>query len=138
MGEAVLHRLLGMGRAIAEEQLQHLLDVTQRLNVELSIVPWAAGMHGGVASGAFILLHFPRDPITDEPLEPPMAYSDLLTGAMYLTKPAEVDSYRLVWSDVQKNCLDPDASRLLIITFLEGLHSDGEPHSRMVQEQPQR
>ncbi|WP_345718782.1 helix-turn-helix transcriptional regulator [Kineosporia mesophila] len=129
MGEAVLHRLLGMGSGIAREQLRHLLDVTQRLNVELRVVPWSAGMHGGVASGGFILLHFPRDPISGEPLEPPMAYSDLLTGAMYLTKSAEVESYQLVWSDVMKSSLDPGASRMLIATFLEGLEIDGEPHS---------
>ncbi|MBT0770814.1 helix-turn-helix domain-containing protein [Kineosporia sp. J2-2] len=136
--EAVLHRLVGMGPDVAREQLRHLLDVTQRMNVELRVIPWASGMHGGVASGSFILLHFPRDPITDEPLEPPMAYSDSLTGAMYLTKPAEVHSYRLVWSDVMNNSLDPGASRSVITTFLEGLHSDGEHRSRMVQEQPQR
>jgi hypothetical protein len=137
MCEAVLHRLSGMGPSIARGQLQHLLDLTQRVNIELRIVPWSAGMHGGVASGSFILLHFPRDPISDEPLEPPMAYSDSLTGAMYLTKPAEVHSYRLVWADVLNNALDPDASRSVITTFLEGQHIDGERHARMVQEQPQ-
>lgn len=138
MCEAVLHRLIGMPPDVARGQLQHLLDITQRVNVELRIVPWSAGMHGGVASGSFILLHFPCDPISDEALEPPMAYSDSLTGAMYLTKPAEVHSYQLVWSDVLNNALDPGASRSLITSFLEGLHSDRAAHSRLVQEQQER
>jgi len=138
MCEGVLHRLTGMQTDIADGQLRHLLDVTQRVNIELRIVPWSAGMHGGVASGSFILLHFPRDPISGETLEPPMAYSDSLTGAMYLTKPAEVHSYQLVWSDVLHNSLDPGASRSVITSFLEGLHSGRAAHAPLVQEQQER
>jgi len=120
LNEAVLHRPVG-GAEVMAEQLEHLLEVTQRANVSVRILPWSAGVHGGMAASAFSMLDFPTDPHTGEPLEPPLAYVDTLTGAMYLNKPGEVSAYQLVWDDLGKRALDGTASRKLITTVLEGL-----------------
>ena len=122
LSEAVLHRTIGMGAALAREQLQHLLKITEKSNVDLRIVPWTAGVHGGMASsGGFSLLHFPADPVSGEPVEPPLGYVDSPTGAMYLTKPVEVSVYDLIWADLLTKAHDPQATRLAITTALEGL-----------------
>jgi Domain of unknown function (DUF5753) len=48
-------------------------------------------------ASAFTILDFPKDPRSEELLEPPLVYVDTLTGAMYLNKPDEVDAYELAW-----------------------------------------
>ena len=92
------------------EQLKHLLEVTQRANVSVRILRWSAGVHGGMAASAFAMLDFPTDPHSGEQLEPPLAYVDTLTGAMYLNKPGEVSAYQLVWDDLGKRALDAASS----------------------------
>jgi transcriptional regulator with XRE-family HTH domain len=117
VSEASLHRVVGAGD-LAAEQLQHLLDITQRLNVVVRVLPWSAGIHGGMAgSSGFSLLRFPGDPISSEPLEPPLAYVDSPTGAMYLTKPAEVKVYNLIWDDLRTRALSPEDTRQMITTM---------------------
>lgn len=119
LNEAVLHRPVG-GAEIMAEQLRHLRDVTQQANISVRIMPWSAGVHGGMAASAFAMLDFPTDPHSGEQIEPPLAYVDTLTGAMYLNKPGEVGAYRLVWDDLGKRALDGVSSREIITTALEG------------------
>lgn len=121
ISESALHRIAG-AVDLAVEQLQHLLDITQRANVSVRIVPWAVGVHGGMASsGGFSLLRFPRDPITGEVLEPPLAYLDSSTGAMYLTKPDEVRVYDVIWEDLCRRALSLEDSRRTIENLLKGM-----------------
>jgi transcriptional regulator with XRE-family HTH domain len=121
LSEGVICRTIGMGN-LARAQLQHLLAISQQPNVDLRMLPWAAGVHGGMASsGGFSLLSFPSDPISGNPIEPPLGFVDSPTGAMYLTKPAEVSVYDLIWADLRSNAVDQDATRKAITTALEGL-----------------
>jgi transcriptional regulator with XRE-family HTH domain len=122
LNEAALHRLVG-GPEVMAEQFRHLLDVIQRGNVSVRVLPFAAGVHGGMAS-AFTVLGFPKDRQTDEPLEPPLAYVDTLTGAMYLDKADEVSAYALAWRDLGHRALDEPSSKMMITNALEGL-ADG-------------
>jgi transcriptional regulator with XRE-family HTH domain len=121
ISEAVLHRVLGAGD-LAAGQLQHLLDVTQRANVILRVLPWGAGIHSGMAfNGGFSLLRFPKEPLTGEVLEPPLVHVETATGAMYLTRPVEVDVYDLAWKHLNARALSPEDSRQLITDLLKGL-----------------
>ena len=43
---------------------------------------------------------------------------------MYLTKPAEVDVFELIWADLLTHAYDTQATRLAITTALEGLRSE--------------
>jgi DNA-binding XRE family transcriptional regulator len=120
LNEAVLHRPVG-GEAVMAEQLQHLLEVTQRSSVSIRILPWSAGAHGGMAAASsFSLLDFPADPRTDEPLEPSLAYVETLTGSMYLNKPDEVSAYQLVWEDLQERAVDEAESKKMISAASKG------------------
>jgi len=124
LNEAVLHRLVGGGDLMAD-QLGHLARVSEQANVSVRVLPYAAGVHGGMGAGAgFSLLAFPADPVTGQPLEPPLAYAESLTGALYLTKPDEVDAYRLAWDDLAGRALDEAASRAVIASAREGLADD--------------
>lgn len=121
LNEAVLHRPVG-GAEVMAEQLQRLLDTSRQPNVSVRILPFAVGVHGGMTtSGAFSLLEFPTDSYTNEPLEPPLVYVETLTGALYLQKPDELSTYRLVWKDLELRALDEHASESMITTALEGL-----------------
>ncbi|MGH3737849.1 MAG: helix-turn-helix domain-containing protein [Micromonosporaceae bacterium] len=123
LNEAVLHRPVGGGSVMAE-QLGHVLEATQRVGVSVRVLPWSAGAHGAMgASNTFALLEFPRGTFTGEPLEPPLAYVDSLTGAMYLQKPEEVNAYHLVWDDLEKRALDEAESRTRITAALKGFTS---------------
>lgn len=119
INEAVFKRPVG-GAEVMFEQLGHLIDVQQRANVFVRVLPFAAGVHGGMAAcGPFTVLDFPSTAAGD-PLEPPLAYAESLTGAMYLNKPDEVAAYRLAWDDIEKRALDQEASRAFIKELQEG------------------
>jgi transcriptional regulator with XRE-family HTH domain len=124
INQAVLLRPVG-GSAAMAEQLARLLEVTQQANVSVRVLPWSAGVHGGMGACApFAILDFPTDSLTNEPLEPPLAYVDTLTGAMYLNKASEVSAYRMAWRDLQERALDETASRELITSTMKGLPDD--------------
>nr|MDT0658319.1 helix-turn-helix transcriptional regulator [Micromonospora sp. DSM 115978] len=122
LNEAVLHRMVG-GRQVMAEQLRHLMDTIDRHGVSVRVLPFECGAHGGMNS-SFSLLSFPTAPLADEPTEPPLAYVDTLTGALYLSKSAEVRAYELAWDDLETQALDEPSSRKLITTILEALTRD--------------
>jgi transcriptional regulator with XRE-family HTH domain len=118
--EGALRTLVG-GPDLMAEQLQHLLHVSEQANISLRVIPFAAGVHGGMtASGAFTMLDFPAD-LNGAPSHPPLVYLDNLTGANHLTRPAEITPYQLVWDHLTQRALDEDSSRETITAILEGL-----------------
>ncbi|WP_036527202.1 helix-turn-helix transcriptional regulator [Nocardia sp. CNY236] len=119
LNEAVIRRPVGDAEVRAE-QLRHLLAMAGRPGITVRILPYSAGFHGGMAASAFNLLGFPAGP-HGEPLEPPLAYVETLTGAMYLNKPDEVAAYELVWRDLKKKALSVATSREVIEEALKGL-----------------
>lgn len=119
LNESVIRRPVG-DSDLMTRILQHLLEVGEKRNVSIRILPWASGVHGGMTAGnSFTLLDFPQD-LTGEPIEPSLAYVDTLTGAMYLQKPNEFASYEQVWSDVDAKALDPSDSKNLINEAMKG------------------
>src|SRR3954470_5701881 len=86
--EAALRRSFG-GPELTRAQLTHLLEVNERPNVSLQIVPLAFGGHPAV-SGAFTLLRFAHPELPD------VVYLEQLTSALYLEKPADVETYSVV------------------------------------------
>lgn len=112
LDEAALRRSIGPGMA---EQLRHLNAVGELPNVSVRVLPFDAGLHRAeMANGAFTILEFP------DVREPPVIYSDGLTGALYLDKPQEVAAYEQVWADIDDRCLDGPQARKLIAAMAEG------------------
>lgn len=124
LNEAVLRRPVG-GATMMAEQLDHLLEMMGRGNVSVRVLPFSAGVHGGMAAAnSFTMLDFPIDSKTGEPLEPPLAYTETLTGSIYLNKRDEVSAYRLAWADLEQRALDEASSKAFIKKAQKGLTSD--------------
>jgi transcriptional regulator with XRE-family HTH domain len=133
INEAVLHRLVG-GPDVMAAQLEHILDVTKRHSVSVRVLPYSAGAHAGMTS-TFTLLNFPNAPLSSDPVEPPLAYVDTLTGALYLNKAEEIRAYELVWNDLESRALNEASSREMIRNALEALSSGRSDQRRLAQEQ---
>lgn len=112
LNEAVLRRPVGTASVMAE-QLSQLVKASELPNVTVRVVPFSAGIHAGSMSGPFSMLDFPLDP-QGRPLEPPIAYVETTTGAIYLDKPREVDVYQRIWANVDDRALNQSRSIKLI------------------------
>ncbi|WP_327720507.1 helix-turn-helix domain-containing protein [Streptomyces sp. NBC_00490] len=86
MDETVLCRPVGRGGEIMREQLDRLLEFAERDRVTLQIAEFAAGPHPGTYA-PFSLFRFA------EPELPDMAFTEYLTGALYLDSRAEVSAH---------------------------------------------
>src|SRR5690606_8016749 len=94
IGESVLYRGL-CHRSMMVEQLKKLTEAARLPNVTIRVLPMAKSLDCA-PDARFILLTFPQD--RRGQAEPPVVYADSLTGALYLTKPAEIEAYEKVWS----------------------------------------
>ncbi len=83
--EGALRRPVG-SREVVREQLQYLIEIADHPAVTLQILPFHAGAHSAMG-GPFTILRFAEPDLAD------VVYIEQLTGALYLDKPVEVDSY---------------------------------------------
>ncbi|WP_369395210.1 helix-turn-helix domain-containing protein [Streptomyces sp. CG1] len=111
LDEAALRRPYG-DREVMRGQLQHLIDVSQRPNVRLQIMPFGFGGHSG-ESGAFTLLSFPDADLSD------VVYVEQLTSALYLDKREDVCQYEQALKELQQDSPGPDESRDLLRGLLQ-------------------
>jgi transcriptional regulator with XRE-family HTH domain len=111
LDEAALRRPYG-DRAVMRGQLQHLIDISERPNVRLQIMPFSFGGHSG-ESGAFTVLSFPESDLSD------VVYLEQLTSALYLDKPEDVAQYEGALKELQSDSPGPDESRDLLRGLLQ-------------------
>ena len=83
--EGALRRPVG-SREIVREQLTYLAEMADHPAVTLQILTFSAGAHSAMG-GPFSILRFAEPDLQD------VVYIEQLTSALYLDKPAEVDSY---------------------------------------------
>ncbi len=95
LDEALLRRPIG-GTSAMRAQLRHLIDMSQRPNVSVQVIPFKAGGHAA-AGGPFSLLRFAEYDIPD------VVYLEQLTSAQYLDKQDVVDGYLAV---MERLCID--------------------------------
>ncbi len=93
--EAALRRPIG-GSSVMRAQLRHLIELSQRPNVTIQILPFKAGGHAA-AGGSFSVLHFAETDLSD------IVYLEQLATAQYLEKPDMVGKYLAV---MERLCLD--------------------------------
>lgn len=111
LDEAALRRPYG-DRSVMRGQLQHLIDISQRPNVRLQIMPFSFGGHAG-ESGAFTVLSFPESDLSD------VVYLEQLTSALYLDKREDVAQYEKAMKELQQDSPGPDESRDLLRGLLQ-------------------
>lgn len=112
LNEAVLRRPVGSA-SIMIEQLHQILKATELPNVTIRVLDFSAGLHAGAMSGAFSIMEFPEDSNGRE-VEPPVAYLEAATGAIYLDKPHETGAYNSIWADMANRALNEFRSINLI------------------------
>ena len=83
--EGALRRPIG-GAKVMREQLKHLIDMCDHPAVTLQVLPFQVASHPAM-DGPFTILRFSEPDLRD------VVYIEQLTSALYLDKPAEVDSY---------------------------------------------
>src|SRR5579864_4571270 len=83
--EGALRRPVG-SRDVIREQLKYLIEMAEHPAVTLQILPFRTGAHPAMG-GPFTILRFAEPDLAD------VVYIEQLTSALYLDKPAEVDSY---------------------------------------------
>ncbi|MFG3711928.1 Scr1 family TA system antitoxin-like transcriptional regulator [Micromonospora sp. NPDC047730] len=74
----------------------------KRANVSLRVVPLDAGPHVGAVAGSFVILDFPVTKGGRAVPEPSVVYSESLTGALYLDKPAELQAYEAAFASAAR------------------------------------
>ncbi|MFI6354143.1 helix-turn-helix domain-containing protein [Streptomyces sp. NPDC050743] len=111
LDESALRRPYG-DRAVMRGQLQHLIDISERPNVRLQVMPFSFGGHSG-ESGAFTILSFPDADLSD------VVYVEQLTSALYLDKREDVAQYEQALKELQQDSPGPDESRDLLRGLLQ-------------------
>ena len=102
LDEALLRRPIG-GTAAMRAQLKHLIEMSQRPNVSVQVIPFKAGGHAA-AGGPFSLLRF------DEVDMPDVVFLEQLHTAQYLDKADVVDGYLAVMERLCVSALTPAAT----------------------------
>jgi len=110
--ESVLRRVIG-GPEVMRGQLTQLLEVAERPNVEVRVLPLRRGAHAGL-EGAFWLYEMP-DPYPD------LACVDNLAGALYVEEDAAVDRFRQAYHQLSAAALDGKESAALIVAAAKEL-----------------
>jgi transcriptional regulator with XRE-family HTH domain len=111
LDEAALRRPYG-DREVMRGQLQHLIEISQRPNVRLQVMPFGFGGHSG-ESGAFTILSFPESDLSD------VVYLEQLTSALYLDKHEDVAQYERALKELQQDSPGPDESRDVLRGLLQ-------------------
>jgi transcriptional regulator with XRE-family HTH domain len=109
--EAALRRPIG-GAKVMREQIEHLLELMERPNVTLQVMPFRFGSHAG-ESGAFSILRFP------EPELPDVVYVEQLVSAYYLEKRDYVDRYSQTMDRLGVESQPPDITRRTLSKILD-------------------
>lgn len=104
--EAVLHRIGGSG-AIMQAQLHHLLAASERENVNIWVVPYAAGILP-IPTSKFIVLTFREASV------PPVVFIEGPTGNFYLGPAEGLSDYVRAFDAMRDIAAPPEMSRQMI------------------------
>ncbi|MGI5144907.1 helix-turn-helix domain-containing protein [Plantactinospora sp. CA-294935] len=109
IGEAALR--YGDG-ALMKEQLEHLIDVGDRPNVQIRILPMSAGLHAGLA-GAFVVASLPGAG------SPRLAYLDDQLRGRTVADAEEIGELDRTWESLSGLALPCGQSRDLILRIID-------------------
>lgn len=110
LDEAALKRPIG-GPSVMRAQLKQVIEMSQRPNVTIQIMPFKAGGHAG-AGGSFSVLRFAEDELSD------IVYLEQLASALYLDKQSEVDTYLAVMERLRAEAYTPADSQKTLQALL--------------------
>lgn len=103
--EAVLRRAVG-GKHVMREQLNHLIEMAQRPNIVLQVVPSGVTVHDGLRGGAFT--------VADRGEGPRVAYQDTALRGEIVDDREDVAALVIIWDRIKAEALSRTASLELI------------------------
>lgn len=107
--EPVLRRPMS-GQKVMREQLEHLLEVSQRDHIDVRVMPTAFGPHKGHL-GSFTIFEMPEE-------FPSVAYVETLGGSLYIESPG-IERFEAAWEDLDRNALNTQRSAAFIRSVLK-------------------
>ena len=111
LDEAVFHRPFG-GSRVMRDELAHLLDISERPNITIRVLPYSASTLAG-PEGAFTLLTMP-------PPFPVVAQVTIEAGTIYVEMPKTV-RFEATYGRFERYALDPEDSRVFLKNRMEQL-----------------
>jgi DNA-binding XRE family transcriptional regulator len=108
--ESVLEWPIG-GREVMRRQLAHLLEMSERPNVGIRVIPKVTGEHAGL-DGSFSIISGEIGAV---------AYADSPGGGRLVPSTAEVDLYTVRYDRIGQVALPAEPSRVLIRKAMEAL-----------------
>ena len=102
LDESVLRRQVG-GADIMVDQISHLIEMAERPNISMQIIPFARGAHIAM-TGSFSLLRFPG------PTASYVVYLENMTGELFIENEAESYHYSLAFDRLSELALSPKES----------------------------
>jgi hypothetical protein len=101
-------RMPAGGPGVMRRQVQHLLTMAERPNVEMRVVPMGAGAHVGLR-GPFVMLEFVE--------EPTLVFVENQNMGLFLEDEADILAYRLALTNILRVALASDATADLIASI---------------------
>jgi hypothetical protein len=111
LDEAALTREIGSA-ATMRKQYMKLLELAERHNVTLQVLPLAKGAHPAT-TGTFALLEF------REAYDPEVVYLEEMSSSLYVENDHEIYLYSLAFDHLRAVALDPEESSLIIARLAE-------------------
>lgn len=106
LDEAALRRQVG-GADVMADQIAHLIEMAERPNITVQILPFRNGAHIGM-TGPFALLRFPGPPAPSY-----IAYLENMTDELFIESEAESYHYLLAYDRLTEKALGPAESSVL-------------------------
>jgi hypothetical protein len=99
--------------AVLKGQLEYLLEMEERTNINVQLLPFDAGFHSGLY-GSFTLIGYP------EP-NPAVVWVEGLTNSVYFEDETDVDRYVEVFDHLRATSLGPSETRARIASMIREL-----------------
>jgi transcriptional regulator with XRE-family HTH domain len=115
LDEAVIRRLVG-GESVMQSQLRRLLEVADKPNITVEVVPFSVGLHPGM-KGPFKIIEFA------DPLDRDIAFLKSPRGDIISDDPEEILSYREVFERLGKASLGPRDSLTKIASIADDMRN---------------
>lgn len=109
--ELGLRQLIG-GPRVMSKQIRHLIDLVERPNVTINVLPAKVAAHPGLA-GPFVIMEFATDPT--------VVYVEDKTTGLFLDDPDKVTVYKLTAEKLTELALDEQGSIRLLQSIMRDL-----------------
>jgi hypothetical protein len=118
LSESCLRREYG-GHEVMHDQCEHLLNMAQRHNISLQVVPFTVQPRGGIMSNPFVMVRVPSPGMAGE-LQ--LVYIEGSSEFRYIDDKKALTIHERDWASLTMTALDPEDSIRLIETIMKTYH----------------